>query len=497
MHLSVAFILIGFIWVYAETGSFDFKAIGIFFDGNSNFGLFLLFFAGFGFKAGFFGLHTWLPHAHPAAPSHVSGVMSGVIVKMGIYGILRIISYLKTDFIVLGEIVLSLALVTGLYGILNASVQRDFKKMLAYCTIENIGIIGVGIGLGLIGIGLDRFILVILGFGSALLHVLNHSLYKSLLFFSAGSVYQQTHTRDMDKLGGLVRKMPQTTILFLFGALAIGGIPPLNGFISEFIIYTGLLEGIQNGSIAQIMLFILSFGVLSLIGGISILTFTKTFGTLFLGSSRTKLKQPAVEVSFAMLSPQYLTLFVMLIIAFFPGYFLQLASGIINQQWFHLDSGAGLRMMGLANSLSKISLFSFLFVLAIVTGIIFRYFVNRKNGISAMATWGCAYPAPDSRMQYTAKSYSKTVSKLTNALLLEKKLYVELNRDEVFPVKRKYLSIYLDFVEYRIVDPLVYGIKQLMNLFKFIQNGRIQTYVLYGIVFILVIVIGTVLDSLF
>ena len=172
-------------------------------------------------------MHTWLPHAHPAAPSHISGVMSGVIVKMGIYGIFRMITYLKADFLVLGNIILTLSILTGFFGIMNAAVHRDFKKMLAYCTIENIGIIGVGTGIGLIGIEKGQSMLIFFGFGGALLHVLNHSLFKSLLFYSAGSVYSQTHTRDMDKLGGLIRKMPQTAFLFLIGSIAIGGIPPL------------------------------------------------------------------------------------------------------------------------------------------------------------------------------------------------------------------------------------------------------------------------------
>jgi formate hydrogenlyase subunit 3/multisubunit Na+/H+ antiporter MnhD subunit len=171
MHISVVFLTIGFIWVYSTSGSFGFDAIRSFFQSNNNIWLFLIFFIGFGLKAGFIPLHTWLPHAHPAAPSHVSGVMSGVIVKMGIYGIFRIITFLNADYIILGEIILSLSVLTGIYGILNASVHRDFKKMLAYCTIENIGIIGIGIGTGLIGIGNSSPAMCFLGFGGALLHV--------------------------------------------------------------------------------------------------------------------------------------------------------------------------------------------------------------------------------------------------------------------------------------------------------------------------------------
>jgi len=231
--------------------------------------------------------------------------MSGVIVKLGIYGIFRIITFLRTDFLLLGEIVVTVSVLTGVYGILNAAIHRDFKQMLAYCTIENIGIIGIGIGLGMIGIANGSPVLYYLGFGGALLHVLNHSLFKSLLFYSAGSVYQQTHTRDMDQLGGLIKQMPKTALLFLAGAIAIGGLPPFNGFVSEFILYSGLLEGLKSNDLSQISLLVFTLAGLSIIGGISILTFTKTFGTIFLGNERSPLKHRPEEVSLNMLFPQY------------------------------------------------------------------------------------------------------------------------------------------------------------------------------------------------
>ena len=234
MHISVALLTVGFIWLYFQTGSFDFSALSSFFSGGGSIWLFVILVAGFAIKAGFIPFHTWLPHAHPAAPSHISGIMSGVIVKLGIYGIFRVISSLHSNYTLIGEVILTLSIITAIYGIANAAIRYDYKKMLAYCTIENIGIIGIGIGVGLIGMGTGNSILMILGFSGALLHTLNHSLFKSLLFFSAGSIYQQTHTRNIEKLGGLIKKMPQTALFFLIGALAIGGLPPFNGFVSEF-----------------------------------------------------------------------------------------------------------------------------------------------------------------------------------------------------------------------------------------------------------------------
>lgn len=494
MHISVILLTVGFIWVYSKTGTFDFKGISTFLGSNVNIWLFLVFFAGFGMKAGFLGLHTWLPLAHPAAPSHISGVMSGVIVKMGIYGIFRIITCLKADYLILGEIIITISLLTGLFGIMNAAVHRDFKKMLAYCTIENIGIIGVGIGLGLIGIGKGQSLLCFFGFAGAMLHVLNHSLIKSLLFFSAGSVYKQTHIRDMDKLGGLIKNMPKTAVLFLTGAIAIGGAPPLNGFISEFLIYCGILKGINSDGISQITLMIITFAGMSIMGGISILTFTKTFGTIFLGTPRQKLKFVPSEVSLLMLLPQYLIIAVMVFIAFFPGIIVNLIVTILNESSFPLLNLNIIDLQGYVEIMKSISLASLLFLVIIGFVFIIRKILTSGSEEKYSTTWGCGYLAPDERMQYTGKSFSKSFGKLLNFMLIEKKGYTEIKRDETFPVTRKYRSFYLDFFESVIIDPLILLITRFINIFQFIQNGKIQAYVIYGIVFILVIIIGTILN---
>lgn len=494
MHISVILLTIGFIWVYATTGSFSFDAFSTFFANNNNTWLFLIFFVGFGIKAGFVPVHSWLPHAHPAAPSHVSGVMSGVIVKLGIYGIFRVITFLESDYLMLGEIILSVSVLTGLYGILNAAVHRDFKRMLAYCTIENIGIIGIGIGLGLIGIGNNSPLLFFLGFSGALLHVLNHSLFKSLLFYSAGSVYQQTHTRDMEKLGGLIKQMPKTAILFLIGAVAIGGMPPFNGFVSEFILYNGLIEGLKTGDITQTSLVILSFSGLSLIGGLSILTFSKTFGVVFLGSPRKKLHTDPQEVSKIMLFPQYIIVAVMLLVAFFPRFFLN------NIQYILQD---GLKNIAIFSSVASysdniVAVNYYFIVLLVVVGIIWgiRSLMVKNREQQTEGTWGCSYVAPNSKMQYTGKSFSKPLGKVFSFLLIEEKKYTELSDGEIFPKKRKYVSHYKDFFEYHIFNFVTQRIVFSANYFKFIQNGRMQSYVLYGILFVVLIFILTGLNVL-
>lgn len=492
MHIGVTLLTIGFIWVYFQTGSFHFDAISTFFQSNKNLWLFLLFFVGFGIKAGFIPFHSWLPHAHPAAPAHISGVMSGVIVKLGIYGILRMITFLKSDFVLLGEIVLTLSILSGLYGILNAAVHRDFKRMLAYCTIENIGIIGIGTGIGLIGIGSHAPLMSFLGFGGALLHVLNHSLFKSLLFYSAGSIYQQTHTQNMENLGGLIRQMPKTAILFLIGAVAIGGLPPLNGFVSEFIIYNGLIEGFHSGSISQIILFVLSLAGLSIVGGLSVLAFTKAFGTIFLGQPRTKLHHPAKEVSHLMLVPQYLIIVVMLSVAFLPQYYMKVVGNILTL--FRLSQpGTGL-VADLISTSTSISRYSLLLTGLVAAVWLLRAMAMKRSAERIGATWGCGYGAPNSRQQYTGKSFSKPLGKIFNTLLIEKKQFVELEKGEIFPAKKSYVSHYHDFFEHNLIKPVTERLVYSANYFSFVQNGRIQSYVLYGIVFILAMFVLTVFN---
>jgi hydrogenase-4 component B len=492
MHIGVLFLTAAFVWLYFSVGSFEFIAIEKFFSVNPNTLLFLLFFTGFGIKAGFIPLHSWLPQAHPAAPSHISAVMSGVIVKLGIYGILRVAFFLRRDYTVIGEIIIILSVLTGLYGILNAAVHRDYKKMLAYCTIENIGIIGIGIGLGLLGMGNGNNLLIAFGFVGALLHTLNHSLFKSLLFFTAGSLYQQTHTRDMEKLGGLIKQMPQTALLFLLGALAIGGLPPFNGFVSEFLLYSGILIGIKSFGVTYISLMIFSLTGLVLIGGISMLSFTKAFGTIFLGIPRNHLEHQPREVAWGMRLPQYFILIIMLSISMFPRFYISAVNEIVSKMIFTTGS---LSIPPLsAYNISTIGKFSILFILLAILIYFIRKILTYKRPITEDPTWSCGYSRPSSKMQYTGKSFSKSLGKLLNFVVLEKKKYKEITPNEIFPAQRRYSSHYNDFFSSRIFDWIVGRLLYSLNYFQFIQNGKIQLYILYGVLFIVAVFLGTMFN---
>ncbi len=489
MHISVALLTVGFIWLYVQTGSFNFASLSTILGNNGSIWLLVLLLAGFAIKAGFIPFHSWLPHAHPAGPSHISGIMSGVIVKLGIYGIFRVITNLQSDYTLIGEIILIFAVISAIYGIANAAVNNDYKRMLAYCTIENIGIIGIGIGIGLIGKGIDNSTLMLLGYGGALLHTLNHSLYKSLLFFSTGNIYQQTHTRNIERLGGLIKKMPQTAIFFLIGGLAIGGLPPFNGFISEFIIYSGLVKSLSYINISQLILIVLSIAGLALAGGISILTFSKSFGVIFSGNPRQMNGHEPREVSLIMRIPQYAIIVIMITIAAIPAFYFNIVLKIVSlcintgiDTYSALLVGKQVGYLGWANLL-------FLAVILTIIGI--RWLTTRNKTSEIQPTWGCAYNTLIPKAQYTGNSFIKAFTGLFNFLILERKNYSNFGKSDLFPDKRTFSLSYLDLIEKLFINPIINRLRFSMNYFQFIQNGHIQLYVLYGILFMVLVFLVT------
>lgn len=488
-HVSILFLMFGFIWVALKTGNYDFNSITTFtatHPGATGIFLFLIFFVGFGIKAGFVPFHTWLPYAHPAAPSHVSGVMSGVMIKIGIFGILRMISLIKTDFYTIGLFVLTVAAISGLYGVMLAIVQHNLKRLLAYHSIENIGIIGMGIGLGCIGLGTGNNLLASLGFAGALLHTLNHALFKSLLFFTAGNVYMATHTLHIEHLGGLVKKMPQTSALFLLAAIAISGIPPFNGFISEFIIYSGFYHWMQGSLLGPLMTIIFSVLALVLIGGLALLCFTKAFGIVFLGQPRHQFHHDVREVSAFQLLPLYLIAFFILLIGVFPQFFLNGLSRPVQL----LTGTSTMYEFSLTGKFSEIirSLTIGLWIFIVITLVLFavRKLVTQKREPAIGPTWGCGYVAPTEKQQYTAGSFVRPYSKLFRPVLLSSKDEKEIQG--IFPSGGKYRTHSYDRLEKQLIDVPISAYKKLLGRFLFLQNGRLQFYILYGIIFIATVI---------
>ncbi|HNW50063.1 MAG TPA: proton-conducting transporter membrane subunit [Prolixibacteraceae bacterium] len=488
-HISILFLMLGFIWVAYKTGSFDFQSITTYTEthqGATGMILFFCFFIGFAIKAGFVPFHTWLPHAHPAAPTHISGIMSGVIIKIGIFGILRMLLLIKMDYTVVGYFILLVSVISGLYGVMLAIIQHNLKKLLAYHSIENIGIIGMGIGIGCIGLGNGNPLLAALGFAGALLHTLNHALFKSLLFYTAGIVYQATHTLNIENLGGLIKKMPQTAILFLIAAIAICGIPPFNGFVSEFLIYNGLYQWMLNADIVPLVAIIFSVLALVLIGGLALFCFTKAFGIVFLGQPRKKINHEIKESPFFQWLPLYLIALTILCIGLFPQPFLNVLTKPVNLYSGLIQPSLVPFQDEIAHTVQPIGLASGVFILLIALVFSVRKIMIRNREITVSPTWGCGYVAPQPKIQYTASSFVRTYSKLFNPFLLfEKK---EKNVSGVFPVEAHYKSHPYDRIESWFVDKPIKAIKSFLSRFLFLNNGKLQFSILYGIIFIVSVI---------
>ena len=484
-HISIVFIMLGFIYVASKTGSYSFDAVADFSKLQTSLAgtsLFLFFFIGFAIKAGFVPFHTWLPYAHPAAPTHVSGIMSGVVIKIGIYGMLRMLLLIKTDYTTIGYIILIVSTFTGIYGVMLATIQHNLKKLLAYHSIENIGIIGMGIGVGCIGLGATNKWMAILGFSGALLHTLNHSLFKSLLFYSAGNVYQSARTVNIEHLGGIIKKMPKTAILFLIAAIAICGLPPLNGFISEFLILGSLYNWVFSANLISLIMIVFAIGGLVLIGGLAMMCFTKAFSIVFLGNSRNLDSGDIHERGFWQLLPMYMTVIFMICIGLFPSFFLDALQRPVNLFTHTIVFNLNLLKVGSIDSLQIINWLFLGFIIFILVMIALRNFINRKNTIEEGPTWGCAYGTQGSKLQYTAGSFVRSYSKLAKPVLdIEKK---EVEIDEVFPVRKHYETNPYDKIERIFIDKPLKFLSRISDVFLFLQNGHLQRYIIYGIIFI-------------
>jgi len=490
MHIGVIFLIIGFVVLSIKSGSFDFALFKDVFESNKNLTniLFVIFFIGFGMKAGFFPLHTWLPEAHPAAPTHISGVMSGVMIKTGIYGILRVLTLTDNFSSGIAYLVLFLAVVSACIGILYAITQRDLKKILAYSSIENIGIIGMGIGIGMLGIIYKNDIMFTLGFSGCLLHILNHSIFKGLLFYGAGSVYQQTHTRDIEKLGGIVKYMPYTSAFFLAGSVAISALPPFNGFVSEFLIYMSMFGGIKSADPLIFIVSILSAVVLAFVGVMAMLCFTRAFSVVFLGNPRTKYESVPKEVDKTMLFPMGILVFMAVLIGLLPQYMVRIllmpVKNVMN------DFEPSYNFSEFAGVLGIVSKMCFLFIGVSIFIYFIRYLLLRKKSLGHFKTWDCGYQAGTSRMQYTGSSFVDPFLNLTEPVL-KNEIHVKKPAG-LFPSYAEYKSHTSDVIDKFIIVPFGKRIKSLLGFFSWIQSGSTQQYILYGLLFLVMVLVWVI-----
>ena len=389
-------------------GSYAFAAMaGVAGGGRLGALVFALALLGFGLKAGLMPLHFWLPGAHAAAPTHVSALMSGVLIKTGIYGLLRVTGLFDAPPASWGWTLLAVGGVSAVLGVAFALAQHDLKRLLAYHSVENIGIIAMGVGLGLLGRAQGDAALVLLGLGGAALHVLNHALFKSLLFLGAGAVHHATGTRELDLLGGLARPMRRTALLFLVGAAAISGLPPLNGFVSEWLVYLGLLDGLRRPSGDLLAFAALGAPVLALVGGLAAACFAKVVGVAFLGAPRSDAARRAHEAPRAMLAPMAALAAACAAIGLLPAALvspLARAAGAWARLRPALLEPAAERAAGGALRVSAIAAA----LLALAAGLVLlRRRLARGRQEEAAETWGCGFAAPTARIQYTGSSFAE------------------------------------------------------------------------------------------
>jgi hydrogenase-4 component B len=432
--------------------------------------LFWLALFGFGLKAGLFPLHIWLPAAHANAPSHVSAIMSGVTIKLGIYGLVRFSGWLPVPGAA-GWVVVGLGVVSAVLGVACALAQNDIKRLLAYCSVENIGIILVGLGFALVGAAQGDAAWGRLALAAALLHVWNHGLFKALLFLGAGSVVHGTGTREMSRLGGLWRRMPWTAGLFAFGAVAICGLPPLNGFVSEWLVYLGLFDAVAGrGAVAWAA--IPAVIGLAVTGALAVACFVKVSAITFLGAPRTQAAARAHESGALMVGPMIFLAAGCLAIALVPVWPWQVmtrAAAAWNPAWAAAGgSPVPLATLGALNA-------GLALLLALAVGWLWAR--TRRNGLRRALTWDCGYAAPTAHMQYTGGSFAALAVGWFAWLILPDR---RLRRPHgVFPAEAHRIEQLPDAVLFRVVRPVGRGILAVSTAVRRLQQGRLQFYILY------------------
>jgi hydrogenase-4 component B len=513
-HGGTALLLIAFLTLTERSGAFDFAALrsaAANLDPGTRTTLFFLALAGFAVKAGVVPLHVWLPRAHPAAPSHVSALMSGVMLKVAIYGILRfgfdllapIAGPLPPSW---GWIVLLLGATSAVLGVLYALQQHDLKRLLAFHSVENIGIILIGVGVAMIVWRHEGTTdaLATVALTAALLHTVNHAAFKGLLFLGAGSVLSRTHIRNMEELGGLARRMPWTAGLFLLGAVAISALPPLNGFVSEWLTFQALLGGATLTTGPAALMIVLSAAMLALTGGLAAACFAKAFGVTFLGRPRTSHARLATEAPGPMIAGMAGLGVLCVALGVAPGYVIHLldaptgqllhgasASAVVTAQGPLVLSTAILPSATNATSISMTMVAALLLALAAVSWGLRRGFGHAPRRIAP--TWTCGI-RPTARFDYTATAFAKPLRLVFEALYHPRR---EVTREMAgtYVLRRiHYTGEVVDLAETQIYHRIEHNITMLSHAIRAKSTGRIYGYIgfVLGALFVALLVIGVI-----
>lgn len=493
-HIGTAFIIALFLLLGYYTKSSDFS---VFKALSNNIPLtvkniiFIFALIGFGVKAGIMPFHYWLPIAHPTAPSNVSAIMSGVMIKTGIYGIVRIgLDIMGGGAYWWGILVLALGAISAVLGIMQAVMEKDIKRLLAYSSIENIGIILLGLGGAMLFKFYSMNALAALSLTAAFYHILNHSVFKELLFMGAGSILHATHTKNMELLGGLIKKMPMTAFCFLIGTISICALPPFNGFVSEWLTYQALISGFNApSSIAKIISPI--FGAsLALTGAIAATAFVKAFGITFLGLPRSSNTDHAHDASPTMTSAMLFLSVICLVLGIFPNYFITLFSypvfNLTGESLSFLTRGS---ITIAAGSLSTQAI-ALSLILTVVFILVLSWLFFRKPKIEYGDSWDCGIFTLDSRMQYTATAFIKPLKIIFKRVYMPKReVKITYSVDKLFVSSMRYGGDIAPFLTKYILSPMFNFINNVSDRLKFLQSGSLQLYLSYILITLVVLLI--------
>ena len=496
-HAGTGALLVGFLLMGNWTGSFDFAAFhqaGQMLTPVRQGVLFLLFFLGFGVKAGMVPVHIWLPAAHPAAPSNVSALMSAILIKTGIYGILRIsFDFLGIPPLWCGVLVLALGAASALLGVLYALIEPDLKRMLAYSTIENAGIILLALGAAMIFRSYHRPVLTAIALAACLFHIFNHAVFKSLLFLSAGAVVHGAKTRNMEHMGGLIRPMPLTTFCFLIGAIAISGLPPLNGFVSEWLIYQSLLGGFGSTPSLTRIVFPAAGALLALTGALAAVCFVRAFGIGFLALPRKPQNVQAHEAHPSMLVGMGGLALLCIALGLGATLWLPLLDPLTNQL---LGGGSISRQLVLADhvTLSSGSLrggtvapAALLVLIAVLMGIAWGLWGRRARRVSG-PTWDCGLPGLTEDNEYTATAFYKPLRMIFATFYQPRRdIQTEFEVSAYYTKSVRFESQVEPAFESKLYSPLKDRIMARASRLRTIQAGSIHAYLAY--IFITLIVL--------
>jgi len=495
-HIGTGFIIALFLVLSHYTGSMDFasmRAAAATLPSGVRSLLFIFALIGFGTKAGIIPLHTWIPRAYPVAPSNITPLMSGVMIKTAVYGFLRVVmDVLGTGPEWWGITIVVVGAASAVLGILYAIMENDLKVFLAYSSVENVGIILLGIGASMMFRSSDMLALASFALAAALYHALNHAVFKSLLFLGAGSVVRAARTRNMEKLGGLLKRMPWTGFLFLVGALAITALPPLNGFVSEWLTYQSLLLGFNSPSVVAKIVSPLGGAALALTGAIVAAGFVKTYGTTFLGMARSGHATEARESSAWMVAGMALLALLCLVFGVFPRIPVALVAPAVfavTGASVALDQQGVLLTPGGTASLSTAALAGAMLLIAIVAFLFMRFAGNRRKTVQA-DSWDCGIQGLTPRMQYTATAFTKPLR------IIYKRIYLP-NRDikvsyiikPFFVRSIRYGGEITPFFEQYVYDPMMRAIQSAADKVKLLQSGSLQLYLGYILITLIALLI--------